>query len=671
MAIRLQATFSAPSQPVRHPKAEGYNIRIGNDWFRTVSGGDARFQIGSRDSLAQRNDDTGSTANNVLDLGYSWARTDYSGGEGLDWDPRELALERGQVALDQIRFWDSENIDVRRSRAGNISSITISREDEVWNTFTDLTDLTTSDKYFFIGYGVTLEWWDDWDAGSEVDTATASLPIVRIEASGAGDVAVLVNDGTIEYLKADTNTLLPLTVPIADVQRHWFAKGRFIAHTKDVAGNSTLVEFDEDGIIGSPFLTFQGDCLSMVSSGPAVVGAFSDGTVRTFVPEQSNALIPESVNLVVRGITDMPSGEVPFLLGSNADVLIIQTRTTGDSPDNTLRLYQAEVLDARFDYVVGQLQLRREWFDTASVPEPLKNMSNTRDEIWFIVHESPTEEMVWRFDVVTSGLSRHLKTTLNVAHSIIVFDDRAGFVSLNDLHRGADTFAGTGWLITPNITFGLNTDITWLATVIEARDLLESGAQVELYRSSDPEGILDWQDPSWVLVQRLSSAGGSNVEVPMVNLKSRTLALQIRIVSSSASTIAPQITRTAIRGIPAHRDTIMMVPINVSDYVSVPGRKPNRVPGLGHELHSRVLSLVGQSVEAFVLDPPMLFRGIVNNISEPVEYLAQRGSVTRYCMVEFRGQRLTATATPTGDSGMGLGLLGISTVGIGQTEGIA
>ena len=112
----------------------------------------------------------------------------------------------------------------------------------------------------------------------------------------------------------------------------------------------------------------------------------------------------------------------------------------------------------------------------------------------------------------------------------------------------------------------------------------------------------------------------------------------------------------------------MMIPFNVSDYVSAPGRRPIRIPGHGHDLHRRVLDLVGSSVEAVVLDPPMGFRGVVNNVSEPVEFVSARGSVTRYCMVEFRGQRLTQTVQPTGDAGMGLDWMGVTQMGTGQTK---
>ena len=203
---------------------------------------------------------------------------------------------------------------------------------------------------------------------------------------------------------------------------------------------------------------------------------------------------------------------------------------------------------------------------------------------------------------------------------------------------------------------------------MEAHDLAESGGQVELWYSTDRTAILDWNHPTWVLAQRLSAQGASNTEIPFVNLKSRTLALQLRMFATEAGTETPKVTRIAIRGIPAHRDLIMMIPFNVSDEVSAPGRRPIRIPGHGHKLHTQVLDLVGSSVEALLLDPPMGFRGVVNNVSEPVEFVSARGSVTRYCMVEFRGQRLTQTAQPTGDAGMGLDWMGVTQMGTGQTK---
>jgi len=202
---------------------------------------------------------------------------------------------------------------------------------------------------------------------------------------------------------------------------------------------------------------------------------------------------------------------------------------------------------------------------------------------------------------------------------------------------------------------------------MEVANLVTGGAQVELWRTTDPSAINDWQDSSWVVVQRFSSPGSSGTEVPLVNLESRTVALQIRMFSHTSGADTPEVTRTAIRGIPTHRDTVMVVPFNISDHVSAPGRKPMRIPGLGDSLHQDVMSLVGSNVEVILLNPSMVFRGVVNNVSEPINYQPRRGSFSRYCLVEFRGQRVVSTAGATGDSGIGLGLVGVSTVGIGQT----
>jgi hypothetical protein len=415
---------------------------------------------------------------------------------------------------------------------------------------------------------------------------------------------------------------------------------------------------------------------SVVESGPAIVAACGDGTVRTYTPNNSN---DGDMALHPRARTTMPVGETPILLGSNAGTLLIFTTADREETDlNELRIYQSEVLDSRFDFVVGQIQLRRQWIGSEHEPLVTRNMTNTRDEILFFVKELVTSlgvgiltESMWRFDVITGGLSRIVSEPDINLNATTIFDEVTGSIDFTNtrillsdplIHQ---TF---GYMIFPNITFGLNTDITWLTTVLEAAHLQDTGAQVELWRSVDPEAILDWQHPSWVLVQRLSSQGTSGTEISLSNVKSRTIALQLRMRSADAETRSPSVTRTAIRGIPAHRDFIMVVPVNVSDYVSAPGRSPMRVPGLGASLHERVLDTVGKNAECVLIDPQVLFRGIVNNVSEPVEFVSERGSVTRYCMVEFRGTRLTATATATGDDGMGLGTLGIATLGIGQSE---
>ena len=146
---------------VSHPKAEGYNIQVGSKWFRTVANPQTPIRIGTRDSLAERLDQTSFTQRAVLDLGYAWARTDLSGGEGLDWDPREDTAAEGEAAVDVRRYWDSVGLDVSRPEtSGEEYSLRLSRGTIFWGgTVTDPVDMAASAKYVYIADGDTVSWY--------------------------------------------------------------------------------------------------------------------------------------------------------------------------------------------------------------------------------------------------------------------------------------------------------------------------------------------------------------------------------------------------------------------------------------------------------------------------------------------------------------------------------
>jgi len=700
MTYPVPSAETSYTQQPQFPRAEGYNIRVGNRWFRTVEGPETQIQIGTRDSLAERMDQRSSIYQAVLDIGYAWGRTDLSGGEGLDWDPRELSLYEEAAALDPIRFWDSSGINTARPETqGYPYTLRLAGREVLWEgALTAAGDMSASDEYIYITDGVTVSWYNSWTDITPVGTDDLPDVVLAIAAAPNDAVVATCANGNAYIKGADQLTFVEVYNETAnkalDAHGVWYVNGRFFLDVWDDISAAELREVTWDGLAwGSDVLIDSADnpFWSVVESGPAVVAACSDGTVRTYAPDASG-----DMTLIPQARTTMPEGESPYCLGSNAGVLLILTlsETSGDDYQ-VVRIYQADVLDARFNFVVGQLNLRREWKTLDEQPDVTRKMTNTRDEIWWTVKEEilPPDlddtlyiESFWRFDVVSNGLNRLRSTAvvpnstpgqpplqsdqINVS-SLTVFESSFGAIDkANDeiIINDPLTFQTFGYMIFPNITFGLNTPITWLATVVEAQNLSEAGAQVELWRSTDKGAILDPRHPSWVLVQRLSSDGGSNIEVPLVDLKSRTLSLQLRIAASEGATRSPSVTRIAIRGIPSHRDLIMLVPFNVSDFVTAPDRAPLYYPNSGHEIHSEVLDLVGKSVEALVLRPPMLFRGIVNNVSEPIEVIEKRGSVTRYAMVEFRGQRLTATAPATGDDGLGLGLVGVATVGIGQTE---
>jgi len=674
--------------PVQHPKAEGYNCLVDNDWFRTVAGPQVQVQIATRDSLAQRSDDGGSVHNNVLDIGYSWGRTDLSGGEGLDWDPREIALKTNEVSLDPIRYWDSNGINIRRpERQGDPYALQLARTVNLWEgqpVFTDLKDIAVSENYIFVLDLTEVSIFNGWDDTTPVLVVTIpdAANGVAIAASPTGTIMVTANNGNVYAMRYPFEVVLTIVYGDGGTQKLtavgvWYVQGRFLISAFDSITSAELFAMEWDGAAWLPEVsvdTGQGFALSIVESGPAVVAAWTDGTIRTYT---ANNAADGDMGLIPKGRTTLPHGESPMLLGSNSNVLLIQTTADEEGADRQkVRLYQAEVLDSRFDYIVGQMQLRREWSGVEHEKLVTRNMTNTRDEIFFFVKEfidGVFQEGLWRFDLVTSGMSRIITTPDVNFNALIVFDDIFGIIDFtaNVIYNSdPDTHQTEGWMIFPNITFGMNTPISWITTVLEAHDLGGIGAHAELWRSTDPQAINDRDHPSWVVTQRLSSQGAASVETPLVGVESRSLALQLKLYGRDALSLSAKVTRTAIRGIPKHRDFIAVVPINISDYVSVPGRKPQRIPGLGNSLHEKMLDLVGNSVNMTLIDPPYRMSGVVNNISEPITYLAPRGGVTRYCLVEFRGERAIQVGdVPTGDSGVGLGLLGIAIVGIGQTEG--
>ncbi len=679
---------------VRFPWAQGYNIRVDTRWFRTVEGPDTQIQLGTRDSLAERMDRAGSVYENVLDIGYSWARTDLSGGEGLDWDPRQLALDQDKAALDQTRYWDSSGIDVRRpDTAGVPYALRLSHSREVWKAqFVAPVDMGVSEKNIYVADGEEVQVFYSWLSVTPDETYTPSAgdDIIAIAVAPNDTVLVTLENGQGWIKRSIDSNFTKAYTPSGgnkyDARGCWYVNGRFLLSAFDDIDQAQLFPIEWDGTDWEPedpMDTASSPFWSVVESGPVIVAAVGDGTVRTYAPTGQG-----DMTLIPYARTTMPSGETPFLLGSNAGVLLVMTSSNKPlSTREELRIYQAEVLDDRYNFSVGQMQLRREWLAVEHEPLVTRNMTTTRDEIlWFVKEEIEHAdeddntlflESLWRFDVVTNGLSRVYTVDPVKAGAQI---DLNAIVNFDDIHAGIDFnnknvvladpsgFQPFGWMIFPNITFGVNTDITWLTTVIEAQNLAESGAQIELYQSTDPGAILDWKSSSWKLMQRLSAGGESSIEHQLTNLKSRTISLQVRVAASADATKSPAITRIAIRGIPAHRDFIMLVPFNVSDYVTAPRRRPKRHPGLGQFLHDQVLGMVGDSVEASIIKPGVLFRGIVNNVSEPVEVMTERGSVTRYAIVEFRGERLTTLPYPTGDAGVGLGLLGIAIVGVGQTE---
>jgi hypothetical protein len=84
---------------------------------------------------------------------------------------------------------------------------------------------------------------------------------------------------------------------------------------------------------------------------------------------------------------------------------------------------------------------------------------------------------------------------------------------------------------------------------------------------------------------------------------------------------------------------VAQIPINISDRVERPGRKPIKVKGLGEELYATLRDKEGDSVTLELFNPAEIIRGVVEQISYPVQSNTERGSVTQYAILTVRGTR--------------------------------
>jgi hypothetical protein len=69
----------------------------------------------------------------------------------------------------------------------------------------------------------------------------------------------------------------------------------------------------------------------------------------------------------------------------------------------------------------------------------------------------------------------------------------------------------------------------------------------------------------------------------------------------------------------------------------------------------------GKNVQLEIYRPDTLLRGIIENVSSPIEEVSSRGSVTTYCLVRFRGSKVIQVSTA--GQGLGIGLLGTGRLG--------
>lgn len=84
---------------------------------------------------------------------------------------------------------------------------------------------------------------------------------------------------------------------------------------------------------------------------------------------------------------------------------------------------------------------------------------------------------------------------------------------------------------------------------------------------------------------------------------------------------------------------MIQIPVNISDRVERPFRKPLLVKNLGETIYQALKNKEGNAVTLELYDPAEIVRGVVEKITYPIQSNPNVGSVTQYAILTVRGTR--------------------------------
>ena len=111
------------------------------------------------------------------------------------------------------------------------------------------------------------------------------------------------------------------------------------------------------------------------------------------------------------------------------------------------------------------------------------------------------------------------------------------------------------------------------------------------------------------------------------------------VLKSTNGANTPQVKSVQFRALARPELVVAQIPINISDRVERPGRKPLRVKGLGNALYNSLRSKEGDSVTLEIFEPSEIIKGVVEQISYPIQSNDVVGSDTHYAIITVRGTR--------------------------------
>ena len=608
---------------VSNPKRKGYDFRIDNQLYRAAIGPNRDMTIQSSD-VTERDVNVRQNAEDFTsNLGRVFSRNNFSGGSNLDTAHRRNGNEK-----DVIRYWDSQGIDVFYQDLGKAYNI------QLLNTTSNVRSLSSSDNDNYLAVvGTAIYVADDatlyksTDNGQNFSTVSTGLTAgYNIKGLAAhGDLLYIVANngsaGEIEQLTSGGTSTQKSTAHIFD--GIWSVKGKFL-----VAAGTGLHQYDGATTVSSAIINLPSGqtWTDVTDAGAVILATATDGRVYS--------LKDVTGTFTAKGQTEI-TNEIPTCIAESNGLIFYGTKEDQTGAKKIGRLYRAELRVADDLYVLANNQLIKEW-DIDGIDASPNEIYATRDSVYVGIKESGSTSFLWRYYLPTTGIARYYKAAAGgLVKGINKVDEQFLFtVGASGLYQQTNNFEESGFIITSPADFFTAESKQFVGAEIETEELT-SGESVDVFISNKFEAINDSEDTTWDLeLSQQSGTGGEEVQLQRV-----ARYVTAKIVLNSNGTSTPKFKSIQIRALARPELVVVQIPVNISDRVERPFRKPIRVKNLGETIYQSLKQKEGDAVTLELFDPAEIIRGVVEKISYPIISNPNIGSVTQYAILTVRGTR--------------------------------
>ena len=386
--------------------------------------------------------------------------------------------------------------------------------------------------------------------------------------------------------------------------------------------------YDGATTVGSALITLPSGqtWTDVTDAGAVVLATATDGRIYS-LKDVSGTFTP-------KGQTEI-SSEIPMCVAESNGIVFYGTKEDQTGSKKIGRLYRADLRVADDLYVLGNNQLIKEW-DTDGIDNSPQEIYSTRDSVYVCIKESASTSFLWRYYLPTAGIARYYKAAAGgLIKGINKLNEQFLFtVGASGLYQQTGNFETNGFLITPPADFFTAESKQFVGAEIETEEL-GSGESVDIFVSNKFEAINNSADSTWQLeLSQQSGTGGEEVQLQRV---ARYVTAKIELNGNGTST--PKFKSLQIRALARPELVVVQIPVNISDRVERPFRKPIRVKNLGETIYQSLKQKEGDAVTLELFDPAEIIRGVVEKISYPIQSNPNIGSVTQYAILTVRGTR--------------------------------